>query len=315
MSQNVGKPYRTHTCRNCGLLGHLYKDCPHPIMSFGLICYRIHNGQPEYITIQRRDSLSFMEFIRGKYNVQDVSYICNLLAMMTQCERQQLLDCSFHTLWNQVWYQPNISKHTQEFLESKEKFEALKSGFYHNKIYVNLSLLIKSTYSQFLEPEWGFPKGRRKLREEDIDCAVREFCEETSFKKTDIEVNKTIPPSEEVFYGTNKVLYRHVYYVCAFTSSINKVGAVDPKNVQQAREVRQVRWFSYDKVLSNIRPHNKERKTLFRHAHRTICNLHNIMVPSELKADAEIFIHGQKRGPPPGFTSTSNIDSVQHSCN
>ena len=283
--------------------------------------------------IQRKDSLSFMEFIRGKYQVEDISYICNLLSMMTQKERQQLLESPFHTLWNQVWYQPCISKHTQEFTESKEKIDSLKRGFYHNKIFVNLALLVKSTHSNFLEPEWGFPKGRRKLREEDIDCAIREFCEETSFKKTDVEVLKHIPPAEEIFYGTNKVLYRHVYYVCAFTNSNINIVPVDPKNIQQAREVRQVRWFNYDRVFSNIRPHNKERRALFYHAHKTICEHHKLPVParipepaiqvaqpsafsecstsahprstSELKADAPCFVYGcsSTQGPPPGFDS------------
>ena len=283
---NLSKQYRTHTCRNCGLVGHLYKDCPHPIMSFGLICFRVNSGQPEYIMIQRRDSLSFMEFIRGKYRVEDVSYICNLLSMMTQSERQQLLDSSFHSLWNQVWYQPSISKHTQEYLESKTKFDALKTGFYHNKIFVNLALLVKSTYSQYVDPEWGFPKGRRKLREEDIDCAIREYCEETGCKKSDVEVLKHLQPVEEIFYGTNKVLYRHVYYICAFTNSNHKVGTVDPKNIQQAREVRQVRWFNYDRVLANIRPHNKERRALFHHAHTTVCAHLGLPPPQPLSAPA-----------------------------
>ena len=47
----MNKPYsssavltRPHTCRNCGYDGHLYKECPHPITSFGIICYRIKNN-------------------------------------------------------------------------------------------------------------------------------------------------------------------------------------------------------------------------------------------------------------------------------
>ena len=34
-------PSRPHSCRNCGQIGHVHKDCPHPITSFGVICYRI----------------------------------------------------------------------------------------------------------------------------------------------------------------------------------------------------------------------------------------------------------------------------------
>ena len=32
------------------------------------------------------------------------------------------------------------------------------------------------------KPEWGFPKGRREIKECNKDAAIREFCDETSFK-------------------------------------------------------------------------------------------------------------------------------------
>ena len=62
---------RPQTCRNCGINGHLYKDCVHPIMSFGIICYKVDDMKNiKFLMIQRKDSLSFMEFIRGKYERQ-----------------------------------------------------------------------------------------------------------------------------------------------------------------------------------------------------------------------------------------------------
>ena len=36
--------------------------------------------------------------------------------------------------------------------------------------------------SNWIEPEWEVPKGRRNLNESDIDCALREFTEETGYK-------------------------------------------------------------------------------------------------------------------------------------
>jgi len=36
--------YKTQNCRNCGINGHIYKNCPHPIISFGIICYKIENN-------------------------------------------------------------------------------------------------------------------------------------------------------------------------------------------------------------------------------------------------------------------------------
>ena len=33
-------------------------------------------------------------------------------------------------------------------------------------------------------PEWGFPKGRRNMHESDLDCAKREFEEETGIDES-----------------------------------------------------------------------------------------------------------------------------------
>jgi len=213
------KMQRPHTCRNCGIMGHLYKDCPHPTMSFGLICYRKRSrGAPiEYLMIQRKDSLSFMEFVRGKYQLCQVDYIKRLLGAMTQDERHMLLTKPFEDLWNHVWYQPCIPRHTTEFLEARKKYEKLRDGFLLEKTWINLTELTRQAPSPYSEPEWGFPKGRRRLKEDDMDCAVREFCEETGMVSSELTLMKEIPPFEEIFFGTNNVLYRHVYYVASTT--------------------------------------------------------------------------------------------------
>jgi 8-oxo-dGTP pyrophosphatase MutT (NUDIX family) len=266
---------RPHTCRNCGIVGHLYKDCPHPIMSFGLICYRQKPAAAavEYLMIQRRDSLSFMEFIRGKYDLQNLTYIQHLLYFMTQDERRMLMAHTFPELWKHVWIQVSnhSQRYSQEYNESRSKFQALLNGYTTvDGNFVMLRDIICSVTSKFKEPEWGFPKGRRRLKEEDIDCAVREFCEETGFTPNDIVLEGNVPPFEEVFYGTNNVLYRHVYYVARFVGE-QDTGAdeivIDPNNMHQSREVRQVKWLSAPDVLTRIRAHNVERRNLFKEVH------------------------------------------------
>lgn len=268
---NIAQP-KLHTCRNCGLMGHLYKDCPHPIMSFGLICYRVRPASSaapepidrriEYLMIQRKDSLSFMEFVRGKYDLANTAYINHLLSFMTHTERRLLLTASFNELWTQVLYQNFIPRHAQDYNDAKVKFETLQKS--------SLESMIRNTTTDYTEPEWGFPKGRRRLREEDVDCAVREFCEETGVVKGDIELVANTPPYEEIFYGTNNVLYRHVYYCARLSRNVDREFYVDPANINQAREVRQVCWFPYDQILRRIRAHNKERKSLFVNAHMEI---------------------------------------------
>ena len=251
---------RPHTCRNCGQIGHLCKYCPHPVMSFGLICYRIKNDAVQYLMIQRKDSLSFMEFIRGKYELYQVDYIKRLMSAMTQSEREMLSSLDFENLWNHVWYQNCIPKQTHEFLESRKNFEKLIEGYLYNGEWIQMSSLLLGSPSPYTEPEWGFPKGRRHLKEPDVECAQREFSEETGIPKEDIVMDAIIP-FEEIFFGTNDVLYRHVYYV-AHTDTDHEL-RIDPEDLNQAREVRDVRWFHYQDTLEKIREYNHERRELF----------------------------------------------------
>ena len=261
--------FKPQSCRNCGINGHLYKDCPHPIMSFGLICYKVDNDEIKYLMIQRKDSLSFMEFIRGKYDITDVSYIKKLLTAMTTNEKNMLIKKTFEDIWNYVWCQTSTTiKHTKEFIESKQKFDNLII----NNILQNIIKGLECN-KIFIEQEWGFPKGRRKLREDDIDCAIREFCEETRLKSDDIIIHNEILPFEEIFFGTNNVLYKHSYHVSKLIKEYEGELFVDPKCIEQVREVRALQWFKYDEVLSHIKKYNIERIEIFKQANNKILEI------------------------------------------
>jgi len=258
--------FRPQTCRNCGLNGHLYKDCLHPIMSFGIICYKIVNNNVKYIMIQRKDSLSFMEFVRGKYNIEDHEYLKQLFEYMTDNEKLMILNNSFDNIWNYTWSQNthNNFKQTKEYLESKIKFDNIKNTSYFKNI-----IALKNYKNNYTEQEWGFPKGRKKIKETDIDCAIREFCEETQLYKDDIQINNNIIPFQEIFFGTNNILYKHVYYIAKIVKDDAKI-LIDNNCMEQIREVRALKWFSYNEVLDHIKNHNIERIKIFKKAHNII---------------------------------------------
>jgi 8-oxo-dGTP pyrophosphatase MutT (NUDIX family) len=266
--------FRPQCCRNCGLNGHLYKDCPHPIMSFGIICYKIVNNDIRYIMIQRKDSLSFMEFVRGKYNIDDGKYIMKLIEHMTDSEKKLLLNNTFDNIWNYTWCQINYNqfKHTKEYLESKNKFEIIMND-YNIK---NLLFIKKNNNNNIIsEQEWGFPKGRKKLKEADVDCAIREFCEETQLNNTDIEIDTAIAPFQEIFFGTNDILYKHVYYIAKIINDNAEI-SLDNNCIEQIREIRSLKWFSEKEVLEHIKNHNIERIKIFKKAH-SIINYKSLM--------------------------------------
>ena len=105
-------------CLNCDKVGHISRTCNQPITSYGIICFNINNKllsniedycynkfinihnynyryinnisiMPKYINtikllmIMRKHSLTYIEFIRGKYNINNIEDIKKLFVLMT----------------------------------------------------------------------------------------------------------------------------------------------------------------------------------------------------------------------------------------
>jgi 8-oxo-dGTP pyrophosphatase MutT (NUDIX family) len=269
--KNIEKhSYKIQSCRNCGLNGHLYKNCPHPIISFGIICYKIENKELKYLMIQRKDSMAFMEFIRGKYELNNIEYIKQLLNNMALSERNKILNNKFDDIWNYVWQQTDINKNNKEFINSKIKFTILNDNNF-------LKNYITSIKGVFAEREYGFAKGRRKMKELDIDCAIREFYEETRINKNDIQILENINPFEEIFFGTNGIMYKHVYYIAKLTNEDLEV-KVDENCIEQIREIRAIKWYNSSEVISHIKSYYIERIELFKFANKKILEYENLSI-------------------------------------
>lgn len=257
----------------------MYKNCNQPITSYGIICYRLvlnpntNTISPEYLMVQRKDSLCYVEFMRGKYNIENISYIMKLLSNMTIYERQALQKMSFDDLWKQLWRVKECTNYLKEYHEAKFRFDTLNTGYHvrlkdsKETIFFSLEYAIMHTNCPYVETEWGFPKGRRNIDETDLNCALREFNEETAINLKYVSVLKDIKPLEEVFLGSNKVRYRHLYYIavlghhCESRTTLSRM---------QQREVKKIMWFSYHNTQMNIRDENVERKELFKRVNQAI---------------------------------------------
>jgi 8-oxo-dGTP pyrophosphatase MutT (NUDIX family) len=268
----------TIICGNCGAVGHVYRNCNHPITSYGVIAVKIcydrdmHILFPKYLLVQRKDSLSYVEFIRGKYSLENKNYILKLLTNMTDTERHRLATCpDFETLWKQLWQVKSCNSHYKEYQESRQRFMTIKKGYYlrngESKYFINLDICLQSTDAALKETEWGFPKGRRNVNESDIACALREFQEETGISTKFIAYLNTFKPFEEVFCGSNYVRYKHVYFTAVLRKNTLPYSAATG---HCCKEIKRTQWFSYEEVLNRLPEGNIERRELFRRVHQLI---------------------------------------------
>ena len=76
-------------CNNCGKQGHQYHQCKLPITSYGIIAFMLTKDGIKYLLIRRKDTLGYVDFIRGKYPLNNVVYLMNMLNEMTVNEKKK----------------------------------------------------------------------------------------------------------------------------------------------------------------------------------------------------------------------------------
>ena len=259
--------FNTLQCNNCGNRTHNYNQCKLPIISIGGIAFRKNiekNNQIEYLMICRKHTLGYMDFMRGKYSLFNKEHILNLLKEMSLEEKDNIVSKDFSLLWNQLWNKSenekndNIQYNTEEFL-SFDKITSLKHGIHNNNDYYTLKSLLEESNKEAIwqEPEWGFPKGRRNPNENDMDCGLREFLEETGYSINDINIIENIVPFEEIFMGSNYKSYKHKYYLL-YMDYENTIKNTEYDNT----EVSKVEWKTFEECIQCIRPYNLEKKKL-----------------------------------------------------
>jgi len=273
-------------CVNCGERGHVLKECTGPITSFGIIAFKtckdendcindtnnslkdiLKQLQPEkdntypkikFLMIQRKDTMGYIDFIRGKYDLRSGyeeerdKKIKVCLDEMTKKEKENLLTKDFDTIWNDLWVNHDSKCFKNEYELAKKK-------------YMNLDIteLVRKSSTTYVFQEFGFPKGRRNMKETNIACAEREFYEETGYDKDCYDFIKNYPIIKEEFVGTNNVEYRHIYYLVKIKDRVPPP-KIDIYNKVQTGEVRNIGWFTLDECLQLIRPYDIAKKNMIK---------------------------------------------------
>ncbi len=229
----------------------------------------------KYLMIQRKHTFCYVELIRGKYDLDNIDYIQNTIQYMTLDERKRVLNTPFEELWNDLWYNTNKDINREKDMNiSRDKFELLKKGVFIKKndimIEYNLQKMIKNCKYKYNCPEWGFPKGRRNLKEKNIDCANREFQEETNLNQNDYQIIN-LSPLEELFMGINNVRYKNIYYIGQVCRKIDL--KIDENNDLQKIEISDIQWLNYNQSLDVIREYDIEKRNVIINNHNYLKNL------------------------------------------
>jgi 8-oxo-dGTP pyrophosphatase MutT (NUDIX family) len=253
-------------CINCGKPGHAFRDCKEPVMSYGIIAVKMVDGDPHYLLIRRRDSLSYVEFMRGKYTLTSPQYIQQLINGMTRDEQGRLVSQTFDSLWSALWNNQNTRQYRNEYNAAKRVFELLRNtGDVDGKLLVRY---VDESSKEWTDPEWGFPKGRRTPHETTQVCALREFKEETGCDPGIVSLLAGIDGCVEEYTGTNGIRYRQTYYVGVSCSDAK--AEFQPHNRVMSREVGAIGWFPFDAAYLKIRSTNAEKRALLGRLHYRI---------------------------------------------
>jgi 8-oxo-dGTP pyrophosphatase MutT (NUDIX family) len=239
----------------------MYKDCKYPVTSCGNIIYRDDSKEPRVLMIQRKDSLCYIDFVRGKYDNRNISYMQTLIDKCSVGEKHRLLNLSFRELWRDLWLLDDDFVANDDYLRCLVKFNKTKEGFNINDKYISIKSLIDCSQYKYPHSEWEFPKGRRNMNENDFECAKREFCEETNYNSKDYDIINNISPFTEEFLGENNVRYKYIYFIGKL-SNHNKILSLDPNNNDQITEIKDIQWLTKREALDKCRDYHRSRINL-----------------------------------------------------
>jgi 8-oxo-dGTP pyrophosphatase MutT (NUDIX family) len=264
-------------------MGHAGYQCKLPVTSFGMIVFRTTGPEPEVLMIRRKDTFGFIDFMRGKYVPGHRAHLLHMLNEMTVDERHRLQTWSFAALWHSLWHAPHevfvpsetdlvLGEMTHTYSEqthSHHKFAQLKEGVTTptQSTPIRLETVMEECTTHWLEPEWEFPKGRRNGQERELECALREFEEETGLSRQDVDVVDNVLPLEELFIGSNHKAYRHKFFLAQWSRRQS------PSLLRfQPSEVSKMEWKTVSDAVACIRPYHEEKRRLVARVGRLVAD-------------------------------------------
>ena len=250
--------------------------------SAGIACCRFNDitNKLELLVIKKRYTYNFAAFVFGQYSKKDDKRLMVLFNGMTLQEKIDIMSLNFDLLWYKIWLdipktpaepkykfdmsspqavyntwkmiykQKALSNRVMSgsnsvsrldfYTQKKTKFETLFMSDNGNRL---RTLISGSTNTKLV---WEIPKGRKNKKETSLDCAIREFKEET-----DVGIEKYI-----ILFGINPVIesyvsgnvkYVHEYFMAYESKKI--IPSINIDSYYQISEISDIRWAGIDEIL------------------------------------------------------------------
>lgn len=243
--------------------------------SYGIaLCKYKKYEELEILHIKKRHTYQYFSFVMGFYKnnmfvKENIDYLRYLLKNMTYKEKLNILSMQFSQIWYHIWLNnPEINynitdiyknqiisiddnkKNYKNYLGKKRIFE--KNFLYNQNNQKLLIDLINETNT--VNTIWEIPKGQINKNETLLDCAIREFKEETNI---DISKYHIISYKPVIYtYIDENITYRNIYYLCQ--ADCDLIPKISFKSYKQISEIEDIKWMKLQELYKeNISPKMK----------------------------------------------------------
>lgn len=242
--KNYKNDYNDETKENIKTIKNYNKGVDNPLQ------LQLHT-QLRLLMVQRRNTMGFNDLIRGRHFFNNPVQIAKLyLTEMTHEERDLVKNKTFDELWNDLWLNKDSKYYKYDKLKAKNKYEK-----------INVNSLLNKTSTIYSFPEYGIPKGHKNKKETELDCAKREFGEETGYSPDSYKIIN-IEPIVETFVGTNNIEYKHVYFLAIMNEEDIIPPKLDKNNSQQCEEIKNLDFFYQYDAIKILRDYDFEKKNI-----------------------------------------------------